>query len=89
MATTDQVQAAIAQAARLQAEARVHKRNAEFHRREAQRRQIELAQFIARCHELGITVILEPSATLNVESRAPLTNAEGGTSGGDQRKEAD
>ena len=82
MAATDQVQAAIAQAARLQAEARVHKSNAEFHRREAKRKQIELAQFVEDCHKLGITVVLEAtSAILNDENlraqnRSPTSEGE-------------
>jgi hypothetical protein len=87
MTATDQVQAAIAQAARLQGEAAVHKRNAEFHRREAQRKKIELAQFIDHCHELGITVVLEPErAFINVENRASTPTPQGGASGDHDRE---
>jgi|GraSoiStandDraft_5_1057265.scaffolds.fasta_scaffold313388_2 hypothetical protein len=54
------VQAAIAKANRLDAQARLHKSQAEFHRREAKRKHIELAHFIASCTRLGITVVIEP-----------------------------
>ena len=57
---TTSVQAAIAKASRLQAEARMHKSQAEFHRREAKRKRIQLARFIEECGNLGITVVIEP-----------------------------
>lgn len=58
--TTASVQAAIAKASRLHAEARMHKSQAEYHRREAKRKHIELARFIEECGVLGITVVIEP-----------------------------
>lgn len=68
--------AAIAQAARLEAQANEHKKLAEYHRREAARARRKHEAFVRDCEASGITVIIE---------RTPMP--EGGTSGDDYEEQ--